>query len=831
MKAVVMAGGAGSRLRPLTIARPKPLVPVVNKPVLGHIVDLLRYHDFRDVVVTIQHMAEHIQDFLGDGDLFDINLRYSIEDVPLGTAGSVKNAQDYLDETFLVISGDAVTDIDLGAAVAAHKANHALATIVLKQVSDPLDYGVVITDGSDRIVRFLEKPTWGDVISDRVSTGIYVLEPEVLEDLEPGTSYDFSQDVLPQLLQKGAALYGYVANGYWRDVGTIESYMDATSEVLDGQVRQIRLGQFIGGGIWAGHGVEISAEANLYGPIYLGNDVKIRAGATIYGPTMVGDHTIVDSRAQVERAAIWSNCYVGESAEIRGAIIASQCSVKAKSIVLEGAVIGDNSQIGRGTVVHPNVKIWPGKEVDAGTTVKNSIIWGSQGQRILFRRFGVTGVVNVDLTPEFAASLGAAFGTTLPKGSLVTLNRDVHRSPRMLKRAIIAGLPSSGVSVWDLGTQPLPVARYYTCFSDAVAGVHLRLSPYDERMVDIRFIDEHGHYLGDVQKRRIGQVFFREDFRRVYLDEIGNISYAPQVTERYIEGFMAFINQDVIRRREFYIVVDYANSVVSNIMPNMFNDLNCNVVALNANVDETRMAIQPYELQADLDRLGLIASTLSTDLGIRFDVAGERISFVDDRGKPVSNTTAAMTMTSLALRAYPGAVIAVPVTMPDEFETIAQKAGGSILRIKTNTQSPTHDADGAPVLLTIGGSGEFTFPAFQATPDGLVAAVKLLEFLAQQGASLSEVITSLPTCQMGQHRVPCPGEAKGIVMRRLTQEFSSQQTDTTDGLKIRFDDSEWVLILPDQDRPILRIYAEASSQAQAAALIARFTELVADLQK
>jgi mannose-1-phosphate guanylyltransferase / phosphomannomutase len=831
MKAVVMAGGVGSRLRPLTIARPKPLIPVVNKPVLGHIVNLLHHNGFKDVVVTVQHLAEHIEDYLGDGSSFDINLQYSVEEVPLGTAGSVKHAQRHLNDTFVVISGDAVTDIDLQAVVAAHKANEALITVVLKQVNDPLDYGVVITDSNDRITRFLEKPTWSDVISDRANTGIYVLEPEVLDDLKPGTSYDFSQDVLPQLLQKGAALYGYGADGYWCDVGTMESYMEATSDVLEGQVRHIKLGQFIGGGIWASRGVEIAADANMYGPVYLGQDVKIREGATIYGPTMIGDHTIVDSRAQVERAAIWNNCYVGESAEIRGAIISSQCSVKAKSIILEGAVVGDNTQIGRGTVVHPNVKIWPGKEIDAGTTVKNSIIWGSQGRRVLFGKFGVTGVVNVDLTPEFAASLGAAFGTILPKGSVVTINRDVHRSPRMLKRAIIAGLPSTGVNVSDLGTQPLPVARYYTGNSAAVAGVHLRLSPYDERMVDIRFIDEDGLNLNDAQKRRIGQVFFREDFRRVYLDEIGHISYAPQVTERYTQGFMSFINREVIRARSFYIVVDYANSLVANVMPNIFNDLNCNVVALNANVDESRMAIQPYELQADLDRLGLIASTLDTDLGIRFDVAGERISLVDDRGKSVADTTTALAMTSLALSAFPQAVISVPVTMPDEFELVAQKSGGRILRVKTGTQPPAHDADGSPVLLAINGSGEFTFPAFQPNADGLVAAAKLLELLALQNVSLSEVIADLPVFHMAQHKVSCPWEAKGIVMRRLTQSFSNQQTDTTDGLKIRFEDSEWVLVLPDQDRPLLRIYAEAASQPRAAELIARFVGLVSDLQK
>ncbi len=831
MKAVVMAGGAGSRLRPLTIARPKPLIPMVNKPVLGHILDLLKFHGFSEVVITVQHLAEHIEDYFGDGNGQGMSIRYSVEGLPLGTAGSVAHARDFLDDTFLVISGDAVTDIDLAAIVNFHKEHEALVTVTLKQVKDPLDYGVVVTDPEGRITQFLEKPSWGDVISDRVNTGIYVLEPQVLTDLKPDTPYDFSQDVLPPLLSQGAPLFGYVADGYWSDVGTVESYVDAISDVLEGQVHHIQLGQLIEGGIWANRGVEIAPDANLFGPIYLGQDAKIRGGATIYGPTMIGDHTIVDSHAQIERAAIWSNCYVGESAEIRGAVIGSQCSVKAKSIILEGVVIGDNTQIGRGTVVHPNVKIWPGKEIEAGVTVKNSIIWGSQGRRVLFGRFGVTGVVNVDLTPEFAAALGAALGTTLQKESLVTINRDVHRSPRMLKRAIIAGLPSSGVNVWDLGTQPLPVARYYTCNSQAVAGVHVRLSPYDERMVDIRFMNERGLDLDDAQKRRIGQAFFREDFRRVYLDEIGSISYAPQVVEQYTRGFMQFIQAEAIQQRSFYIVVDYANSLVANIMPNVFNELNCNVVALNANVDESRMAIQPYELQADLDRLGLIASTLDTDLGIRFDVAGERLSLVDDRGKSVSDILTAMVLTNLALTITPGAAIAVPVTMPDQFEDIAARHRASIVRTKVVASAAPSDSEAKRIVMSANGQGGFIFPHFQATGDGLIAAAKLLEMLALQNVGLSQVIADLPAFHMSHQKVACPWEAKGIVMRRLNQHFSRHSVDLTDGIKIRFDQSEWVLVLPDEDRPLFRLYAQGKSPAGAADLIARFVGLVTDLQK
>ncbi|GAB4546200.1 MAG: mannose-1-phosphate guanyltransferase [Anaerolineae bacterium] len=831
MKAVVMAGGSGSRLRPLTVNRPKPMVPIVNKPALAHILDLLKHYNFSEVIITVQYLADYIEDYFGDGSSLNLRIHYCVEETPLGTAGGVRNAKQYLDETFLVISGDALTDIDLSALLQFHRERGSFATLTLKSVPDPLEYGIVTTDEEGRITQFLEKPGWGQVISDTVNTGIYVLEPEILSLLEPNQAYDFSRDVFPSLLRRNLPLFGYVSDGYWCDIGNIQAYMKATGDVLEGRVRHIDLGQHIGGGVWTGCGVEIAPDAALYGPIYLGDEVKIKGGVIIHGPAVVRDYTIIDNRVQIERSVIWRNCYVGESAEVRGAVVARQCNLKAKSVLFEGAVIGDHSLVGEGAVIHPNVKIWPGKEIEPGATVKTSIIWGSQGRRVLFSRYGVTGVVNVDLTPEFAARLGAAFGATLPKGSMITINRDPHRSPRMLKRAIISGLPSAGVNVWDLGTQPIPVASYYTCHSEALAGVHVRLSPYDQRVVDIRFIDARGLNLDDAQKRHVEQVFFREDFRRVYLDEIGTISYAPQVEERYTKGFLEAINFEAIRQARFYIVVDYANAPVSTVLPPILSELNCNVVALNANIDETRMAIQPHEFQAALDRLGLIVSALNTHIGVRLDVGGEKMFLVDDQGERLRNSISTMAMAELAWRANPGSTIAVPVTMPSALEQIAALHGGHVLRTKVDTYTLTKVACENPVLMAADGRGSFIFPQFQCASDGLIALAKLLEFLATQQTTLSAVIAGLPPTRVIHERVSCPWEAKGIVMRRLNEHSQGGQVDTTDGVKITLNETEWVLVLPDPDYPQFQIYAESASQAQAMALVQKYVDLVNKLRE
>ena len=829
MKAVVMAGGAGSRLRPLTINRPKPMVPIVNKPVMAHILDLLKRHDITDVIVTLQYMADDIQDNFGDGHSLGMNIQYSVEETPLGTAGSVKNAQQFLDDTFIVISGDALTDFDLTEIIARHKARRALATLTLYRVPNPLEYGVIVLDAEDRIEQFLEKPSWGEIISDTVNTGIYVLEPKVLDYFEPGVSFDFSKDLFPMMLERGDPMFGYIASGYWCDIGNLEEYMRATADMLEGRVHLEPLGHHIGGSIWCEDEVEIAPDAQLYGPVFLGYGAKIKGGVVVHGPSVIRSYSVIDNRAHVDRSIVWRNSYIGEGVELRGAIVGRQCSLKSKTVVFEGAVIGDGSVVGTGAVIHPNVKIWPEKEIEAGATVKTSIIWGSQGRRALFGRFGVTGQVNVELTPEFAAKLGAAFGASLRKGSTVTINRDPHRSPRMIKRAIISGLPSAGINVLDLRSVPLPVARYYTRVGEAAGGVHVRLSPHDNRVVDIRFMDSRGLTLSKSAERDIERVFFREDFRRVYLDEIGNIDYAPGVVERYTQDFMAALDADAIRSAHLSIVVDYANAPTAEVLPHILSDLGCQVVALNATVEQSKMSIPQAEFDRSLQQLALISQAVQARLSARLDVSGEMLFLVDDRGRIVPPITAFAAMASMALKANGGGVIAVPIHLPCIFEQIAARHGGAVERTRVDLQDIMATAAKGKAIIAGDGRGSIIFPKFHPGADGLFALAKLLEFLVTQNVTLSQVIDELPCYHVAERRVSCAWEHKGTVMRLLNEQYKPKRSAQIDGTRIELG-KDWVLVLPDPDEPFFRVYAESTSDAQAQDLAEKYARVVEGLQ-
>jgi mannose-1-phosphate guanylyltransferase/phosphomannomutase len=803
------------------------MVPMVNRPMMAHILHLLKRHGITEVIVTVQYLAANIQDHFGDGESLGMKIIYSVEESPLGTAGSVKHAQQYLDDTFLVISGDALTDFDLTRIIEYHQQKQSLATLTLYRVPNPLEYGVIIIDDDGHIRQFLEKPSWGEVFSDTINTGIYVLEPAALDYFEPEVVFDFSKDLFPMILKRGDPIYGHVADGYWCDVGNLQEYMRATRDLLNGKVQVGDLGQHIGGGIWTGEDVEIAPDAQLYGPVYLGHGVKIKGGAVVRGPSVIRDYTIADTRAHVDRSVIWRNSYIGERAELRGAIVGRQVTFKVNAVAFEGSVIGDESIVDQGAIIHPNVKIWPKKEIEAGATVRTSIIWGAQGRRVLFGRYGVTGLVNVDLTPEFAAKLGAAFGATLPMDATVTINRDAHRTPRMIKRAIISGLPSAGVDVADLRTVPIPVARYYTRTSpDLAGGIHVRLSPFDNRVVDIKLFDDQGMNISKAAQRKVEQVFFREDFRRAYLDEIGTIEYAALVEDRYVEGYMAAIDEEAIREKEPYLVVDYAYATASLFLPTILSRLGSNVVALNASLDETKMSIPAAELERALRQLALISGSLQADMGVRLDVGGEKIFVVDDQGDVLPGTTTLAALSTLALAASGGDTIVVPINQPRIFEKIAAQYSGQVIRTKVDAAELMLMATQPGVVLVGDGDGSVAFPTFQPALDGLFAIAKTLELLATQNVKLSHVVRQLPRYFTARRKVACPWEKKGQIMRILNERYHVSEGQVVDGIQIDLSEDEWVLILPDPDRPVFHLHAESTSTDQAQGLVDKYARVV-----
>src|SRR5438034_3306508 len=754
MQAVVMAGGEGSRLRPLTINRPKPMVPIVDKPCLGHIFDLLKRHGIEDSFVTLQYLASVIQDSYGDGGSVGMRLRYSIEESPLGTGGSVRQLAGDLDGTFIVISGDALTDIDLSKVIAFHKERGAAVTLTLVHVPNPLEYGVVITEPDGRIRKFLEKPSWGEVFSDTINTGIYVIEPRVLERYEMGEVFDFGKDLFPKLLLEGEPLFGYIADGYWTDIGSITEYARANADLLNGKLRVGPVGHELMPGVWTEGPVEVDESARITRPVFLGEGVKIGPHTRIVGPTVLRDYVSVDVGAVIDSSIVWRNTYIGERSELHGAIVGRQCALKSRVILEEGSVIGDHTIVGDHARVRAQVKVWPDKQIESGAVIGSSLIWGAQGRRALFGRFGVTGIVNIDLTPEFVARLGAAYASTLKQGATITMNRDQHRSSRMLKRGLMSGIVSAGVHVADLSQAPLPIGRFHTRRLGAAGGVHGRVPPFDVRVCDVKFFDRQALDMDKAQERKVETIFFREDLRRVSHEDVGAIFEIPRVGEEYSEAFLREVaHKREIADRKFKVVVNFSHGTAAQFLPQLLNTLGVELIPINGVVAENVGSRSFEEFQAEKRELAAIVSTLTASNGVIIDAGGEKAFFVDDLGRITTDMQLLTAYAWLSAQVTPG-VVAVPVFAPSSIERIVQEAGGRVQRVRASASAQMDIAAREHPLVVGDGVGGFIFPRFHPSFDGLFATVKLLELLAVTDKKLSDVIDELPPSNVARVQVP-----------------------------------------------------------------------------
>jgi mannose-1-phosphate guanylyltransferase/phosphomannomutase len=820
-----MAGGEGTRLRPLTSNVPKPMMPLANRPMMEHILDLLKRHGFDEVVVTVAFMANHIRNWFGDGSDFGVRMVYATEDTPLGTAGSVRNAMDELTEPFLVISGDVLTDVDLTKIVEEHEAKQAMATIGLIKVDNPLEFGIVITREDGSIERFLEKPGWGQVFSDTINSGIFVLEPEIFDYIEPDRPVDFSSEVFPALLADGKPLYGAVAEGYWEDVGNLESYVSAHADILDGTVKVGIDGFEQDDGLFIGENVSVHPEAVITGPGVIGDNCRIQAGARIGPYSVLGANVRVRAEADIERSVIADNTYIAEQVNIRGAVVGRSCDLRSGVKVDEGAVIGDECFVGDGASVGAGVKIYPFKTIEAGAAVNSSIVWETKGARSLFGRWGVSGISNVDITPELVTRLAMAYGSTLKQGDVVVTARDSSRSARMLKRAVHAGLNAAGVSVLDLEVVPLPVTRFTTRRPGVVGAIALRLDRTDPNSVVIQFMDADGADMSENGHRKIERVFNREDYRRVFPSEIGDIDYPPRAFEHYATALEAMVDLPTIRAAELKVVADYGHGAVSFIMPNLLAKLGAEVLAINPFASTSGAAL--FDPQVNGRVVADHVRSSGASLGVMFSAGGQLLSVVDDAGRLLTDTQLVLALIELR-GSLDGARVALPVSVTSKATELVESRGGSVVLTQTSGAEIMAAASDPFVCLAADAGGRFVVPAFMPAFDATATFVSLLDLLAASDRRLSEVVDALPDVHMVTREVVTPWEQKGAVMRVLVEQSQSHEIDLVDGVRIHHPDG-WALVLPDPDDPITRVTAEGDDLAAAERLADEYVRRIEQL--
>lgn len=465
MKAIILAGGEGRRLRPLTDKLPKPMLPIMNEPLMAHILHLLKKHNITEIGVTLHYKSEQIIEHFKDGEDYGVRLTYFHDTEPRGTAGCLKQAKSFITDDFLVISGDIVTDADLTEAIAFHKEKKAITTLLLKETDNPTDFGVVVTNEDGKIEHFYEQPDWNEVRSDTISTGIYIMNPEILSFIPDGHC-DLSHDLFPMLLQKNTPLYGYIAQGYWRDISHVESYQTCHKDIFEGKVT-LNVPQ-----------------SELSSGIYIGKECKIDPGASIEKYTVIGDRVTIDASARIKDCILWSGTNISENAELYRSIVCS----------------------GEAVYTSPQPKETTPKRME--------------------HRF--TGVLNKDITPEWIIRLTTAYAQSLKPKSKILLSMSDDSRYMMPKFAFLSGLMAAGTEVYNLvGAGDRCVARFALRKLALDGGIHVQF--YHDSM-SVELYDSMGVTVNNKIIKKIESILSINDYYRADFKEIRqpiNVSDMP----------------------------------------------------------------------------------------------------------------------------------------------------------------------------------------------------------------------------------------------------------------------------------------------------------------
>lgn len=832
MKAIIMAGGFGTRLRPLTCNIPKPMVPMVNRPMMMHIIDLLKLHGFHDVISLLFYHPNAIREHFGEGRDFGISMQYMHAEADFGTAGSVRNAYEKIgDERVLIISGDVLTDFDLSEAIRFHEEKGADATIVLTRVPNPLQFGVVIVDEDGNITRFLEKPSWGEVFSDTINTGIYILENHVLDMIPYKEDFDFSKNLFPLMMQEGKKLCGYIAEGYWRDVGNLGEYHEASMDCLAGNVR-INFEGKRNGDVHVGEGSIVPAERGGWGgQVVIGHHSRVADSVKLIN-SVIGDNVTIHDGVTVLNSVIWNGCTLEENVQISNSVVGFETILQAGATVAENVFISDRCNIGRKASLLSNIKLWPEKVVQDGAVLSKSLVWEDKWLRELFADARITGTSNIEINPEFGAKLGTSLGAVLGEGAQVLSSRDPDNASRMIKRAIACGLMSAGVTVHDMQTTAIPMLRQVLRSGKYTAGVHVRKSPFDKRSMDIIFFDADGQDLSSKRTKAIERQFFSEDFRRASFDAIGSLSYPERTTEAYRERFLSTVDHELVASKAFTVVIDYSYGIASSIFPNILGKLGAEVVSLNAYIDRTRLTRSKEEFVAACQHVSSIVRSLSSDVGVLLDAGAEKVFLADEYGNFLDEDREATVITNLCLEARrlqgrPIRKMACPISASAEMDILAERYDVQLVRTPGTHGGMMNAVLSDPELDYVAGTrGGFIFPEFLFATDAMYSIAKILEMMAVTGWRIGRIDAELPRLYRTVRHIPCPWQAKGRVMRQAMHASEALTRQLVDGIKILLDRETWVLLVPSKEHEIFTVHTEARSQEDADRLAGEYEEKV-----
>ncbi|MDR0342199.1 MAG: mannose-1-phosphate guanyltransferase, partial [Nocardiopsaceae bacterium] len=560
-------------------------------------------------------------------------------------------------------------------------------------------------------------------------------------------------------------------------------------------------------------------DAVLTGPLVIGDYAKVEAGAQLREYSVIGSNVVVKEGAFLHHAVVHNNVYIGQGVTLRGCVIGKNTDVMGSARVEENAVVGDECVIESEAYVSAGVKVYPFKTIEAGAVVNTSVIWESRGQRTLFGQRGVSGLINVEVTPELCVRLASAYATTLRKGSVVTTSRDASRAARALKRAIHGALNASAINVVDLEAQALPLARFHTARRECSGGIALRTTPGDPQSIDIIFLDDSGTDLSLADARKLERVFSRQEYRRAFPGEIAELTYPSRVVESYAAELLRGVDMTGVREAGLKVVVDCAGGTASLVLPALLGRIGVDVLTVNNRLDEASPTQSLAQHRAGMQRLAELVASARAAFGVRFDQVGERIYLVDEKGAMVSDDRALLVVLDLIAAERRSGRVALPVTTTRVAEQVCRFHGVQVDWTPTSLHALTEAMSAPDVIFAADGRGGFVVPEFSPTLDGIAVFVRLLGLVARTRLTLSQIDARIPVAHLLKRSMPTPWAAKGSVMRTVVEAAAGHKVDTTDGVRVAEPGGGWVLVLPDPADAVTHLWAEGADADEAQALL------------
>ena len=821
-----MAGGFGTRIQPLTNSRPKPMLPIINKPMMEHTMMMLKDLGITEFIVLLYFKPEIIKDYFGDGSDLGIKITYVVPDDDYGTAGAVKLAQEYIgDDNFIIISGDLVTDFDFQKIFDYHAEKKSKLTITLTSVDNPLEFGVVIANEKGKIEKFLEKPSWGEVFSDTINTGIYVIEPEILNYIPKNENFDFAKDLFPSLMREGIDLTAGYAEGYWRDVGNPESYRDVYDDILTEKIKLKIDGhktQFPDGVLYSEETYTFDKSIEFVGTVVLGKNVTLKNGVKLNN-VVIGDNVIIGKDSKIRNTVIWNDVNIGRNAMLDGCVICNNNEIGKNVTAKAGMILAEGCEMGQLVKVEQDITIWPNKVIEDAAIVSHSLILGSKYKNSIFEHGMVIGQSNVELSCEMATKLAEAFGAQLAVGSTVVVSRDYHKNSRMLKRAFLGGLLSAGINVIDYKDIPSAVLRCSLSSHDKyTAGVHFRQKIDDPTSTVITFYNDEALRINKDMAKKVEKAFFKETFRRVDYSIIGQIQEFSHVREYrvYKEGMKALLKSHTFKCLDCRIAVDMMHGMAADVFPNILNELGVENIMFNAHHDEHRLANIKTLMKQSNEDMCTVVKALNLNAGFILYPHGQRLDIVCDKGTVLEKQTSLYVVLLLLDMEAKEAGTKKRVFLPTWAADIVYFENLEIVRGQY-TNFKAEEMKQYDLITT--GEGNFAFTEFSTHRDSMYSSLKILEMMLHHNVTLSEMLESLPSFYYKTTKVECSQALKGKMMRMFLEDAKGKKSSTLDGVKIWLDENDWILMIPDQYNDHLFLNIQAENDERGEKILATYT--------